>query len=582
MSDISFNRRTGEAVQWDGKAWAPLETARNDQTGEVVALVGGQWQPIGEQMGASEKAQRVVGLAGKGFNEQVGAAIGAVPDLVTYGLRQFGKLDSALRPPSSIPPVNIPLPGPGFYGQQASAALNALGRNDTAETTTERAAYGAGQGAGNVASMLAPAGVVANMARPGSLAAGVAKTMTTQPAMQAVSGMTGGAVGEATENPALGLAAALAVPVGLGVARGVVSPGGARTNPETGRLAAVAQREGIPLTPGQITGSAPLRTTESVFGQLPSTAGKQATLNQTQREAFTRAALERMGVRGEKLATPEVLNRGLERATGNMQQVYARNNLSLDAPTMQRVQAIAAEAKRELPKDSVKPIVNRVLDFIDKIKTGPQGSTVDGKAFGALDSALSTELREIKDVKTLRFLGNLQRTLRDAFESSAPQADAELLREARRHFANGMVIQKAMNSGSANTAAGYIPPTALSSALAGGPRRNYARGFGDLNDLSRIGRAFVQDSVNDSGSAQRLMYQGLLTGAPAAALTGNTAAGLAAGAAGLAVPRAVQELYYSPAGRAYLTNQLADKVLPRVSPEALRAISATQARGLLD
>jgi hypothetical protein len=558
-------------VDIDGTAVEFPADLTGDALNRAVARAARQMMPPS----TSEAVQRGVGLAGKGFNEAVGATVGAPFDIANWALKQPARLL-----PDSVRDKLPDLPPGGFYGQQAGAALNALGRNDTPETTAEDAIYGAGKGVGNVASMLAPAGIVANMARPGSLAAGVAKTMTTQPAMQVASGVAGGAVGEATDSPALGMAAALAVPVGASVSRGVISPGSMRSSAETQRLAAVAKREGIPLTPGQATGKAPMRTLESVFGQLPSTAGKQAALTQAQREAFTRAALERAGVRGETLATPEVLRAARERIGNTISDMAGRNNLKVDPNVTKPVWDLAVEAKRYLPADKAKPVLARISDFIEKIDT--KTMQVDGKAYAKLDSALSAQIRGEMDGNVRNVLQQLRDTLRTGMDASITGADAQAWREARRQYANLMVIRDAMNSGSINTTAGNLPPTALSSVLARGPQKNFAMGRGDLNDLARVGRAFVQDSVPDSGTAQRLMYQGLLTGAPAALLTGNTTTGMAAGIAGLAVPRAVQELYYSPAGRAYLTNQLADRVLPRVSPQALRAISATQARGLLD
>ena len=501
------------------------------------------------ERGMGEKVMRGAGLFGRGLNDAIGGAVGAIPDAATFALRQADNLVSMLRPEGATPALpNIPLPAPGFYSEGARRALNALGRNDTAETTTERAIVGAGEGVGNAVSMFAPAGLVANAARAGGMTQGVARTMATQPVMQAVAGGLGGAVGGATENPYLGAAASLAVPLASSVARGVISPGAVRPNEETRRLIAVAKAEGIPLTPGQITGSRPMRTAESVFGTIPSTAGKQEAINDAQRIAFNRAAMRRAGETQADRATPDVVKGFLDRAGQTMQEVAARNTLKLDADAMQGVHRVAQEASRYLTKDQAGPVLKRVDDFINKIDT--QNFTVDGKAFAALDSAIGKQIRNTSDGNARSALGKLQDAIRNAMDASMTGDDAALWAEARRHYANGKIIQQAMNTGSASTAAGNIPPASLSSALAQGPSRNFAMGRGDLNDLSRIGRAFIQDPVGNSGSAERIMMQSLLSGGGAglgAAGGGmpGVAAGLLASAAG---PRVAQGAYYSGPG----------------------------------
>lgn len=579
MSDIAFNRQTGEAVRWDGQAWTPVETARNPQTGAVVALVGNEWVPVdgAQATGRStgEQVQRGVGLFGRGLNDAIGATVAAPVEAANWLMKQPGRALEAAG-------VNVPnvLPEGGFYTTRAQGALNALGRNDTPENTTERLAYGAGQGAGNVISMMAPAGAVMNMAAPGSMTRGVAQAMTAQPALQMASGVAGGAVGEATDSPVAGMAAGLAVPLAYGALRTAISPGGARPSAETRRLVEVAQAEGIPLTPGQMTGSRPLRTTESVFSTLPSTAGRQADINQSQMEAWNRAVLSRAGVQGEPLATPEVLQTARERIGTELGDLAARNTLQVNRDVMQSVQQVANEARRYLPQDKARPVLARIADFIDKIDT--KTFKVEGTAYAKLDSVLSAQIRGESDGNVRNVLQQLRDALRAGMDASVTGQDAAAWADARRQYANLSLITRAMNAPNANTAAGNIPPAALSQAVATGPQRNFAMGRGDLNDLSRVGRAFIQDAIPNSGTPERLAIQGLLTGGLTSGGNVLSPEMLAGAAAGLALPRAAQMAYYSPVGRAYLTNQLADRILPRMSPNALRAIGVGQARGLLD
>lgn len=540
--------------------------ALNEAVRQAASQIAMQSPPGGR--GTGEKVMRGTGLFGKGLNDAIGATVGAIPDAVGAGLRMVG----------------LPSSEPGQYTRMAQGALNALGRNDTPETTTEKALYGAGQGVGNVVSMMAPAAAVSNMARAGSVTQGAARAMTAQPALQLASGVAGGAVGEATDSPVAGMAAGLAVPLAYGGLRAVISPGGTRPSEETRRLVEVARQEGIPLTAGQTTGSRPLRTVESVFATLPSTAGRQEAMNQAQREAFNRSVMSRAGVQGESLATPEVLQATRERIGGTIGEIAGRNMLRVNRDVMQSVQQVANEARRYLPQDKAKPVLARIGDFIDKIDT--KTFKVDGTAYAKLDSALSTQIRGEADGNVRTVLQQLRDALRTGMDASISGQDAQAWAEARRQYANLALITRAMNQPSSATSAGNIPPAALSTTLASGPQRNFAMGRGDLNDMTRVGRAFIQDAIPNSGTPERLAIQNMLTGgfAGGGAMLGGAdpMTALGAGMATLAIPKAVQSVYYSPIAQRYLANQVAERYLPRVSPEALRAITATQVRGLLD
>ena len=520
------------------------------------------------ERGMGERVMRGAGLVGQGFNNAIGSTLGALPDAVGAGLRMVG----------------LPSSEPGQYTKFFQGALNSLGRNDAPETTGEKVAMGVGQGVGNVVSMMAPAGVVGRMAAPGSITQGVASTMAAQPALQIASGAVGGAVEGATDSPVAGMAAGLAVPAAVMGARGLISPGGTRPSAETRRLVDVAQAEGIPLTPGQITGSRPLRTTESVFATLPSTAGRQEAMNQTQREAFNRAVLGRAGV-NEPLATPEVLQAARERIGGELGDLAARNTLTVNRDVMQGVQEVANEARRYLPQDKARPVLNRIGDFIDKIDT--KTFKVEGEAYAKLDSALATQIRGETDGNVRNVLQNLRDALRQGMDASISGQDAQAWQEARRQYANLSMITRAMNAPNINTAAGNIPPAALSQAMASGPARNYAMGRGDLNDLTRVGRAFIQDAIPNSGTPERLAIQGLLTGGATMGATGDLASSLGAAGLALAAPRAAQSLYNAPIVSRYMSGQypwqaFLQQRIPQISPEALRAIAAGQTRGLLD
>lgn len=577
MSNIAINPETGEAVQWDGKDWKPLQTARNPQTGELRALMGDKWEPLDMPSDRSTGEQVVRGARafGTGFNNSVGAAMGAIPDAVGWGLRQIGL-------PSSEPGQYT-----RFFQNSLNSVGNALDGGVQPENRIERNLMATGEGVGNAASVLAPAGAVSALARGGSMASNIAGQLASNPVTQLVAGGVGGSVAQATDSPAKGMAAALAVPLGASLVRGAISPGAMRPNPESQRLVEVAQAEGIPLSPGQLTGSRPMRTAESVFATLPTTAGRQEAFNQSQREAFNRAVMGRAGVSGENLATPEVLQATSNRIGGELGAIASRNTMQVDATAMQAVQQQARDARRYLTSDQAGPVMNRIEDFINKIRIGPNNTaTVEGEAFANLDSALSRHIRGVSDGNARDALRSLRDTLRRAMDASISADDAAAWSEARRQYANYKTIEAAMNQPGAATAAGNIPPTSLSQALARGPQHNYAMGYGDLNDLSRVGRAFVQDVVPNSGSPERAHIINLLTGGVgglgASAAGGGMEAAALGTAAALAGPRVAQEVYMSPIMRAYLTNQIANDILPTMTRGSVTGIGAAQTRSMLE
>jgi len=542
-----------------------------------------------------EVINRDIRAVGTGVNDAIGGAIGAIPDAVGAGMRG---LERVLVPDLSTPTLSdlvtgqqsnrkyMFAPPPGQFTKWARGGLNAAGDAIYGplkpDTPTERNLYAAGHGAGDALSMVVPAAGVSRVA--GGVLGGVAGQLAENPITQAIAGAAGGSATQASGSPLVGLGASLLTPFAAGAARGVISPGVSQLNPEQARLAGVAAAEGIRLNPGQITGSTPMKTMQSVFKDLPLTSGVAHADEEAQRVAYNRAALLRAGETGENLATPEVVNAALERAGRGMGAVYDRNNFRVDAPAMQAVTAVANNAARELPESLAHQVRNRVDDFIAKIRLDGQGGLhVEGPAFGALDSELSRTIRSVDSGEVRLHLGRLQEALRDGMQASLSPEDAAALATFRRQYANGMIIREAINAPSIATAAGHIPATRLSTVLAG-DNEAYARGRGDLNDVARIGRTFIQDPIPNSGTPMRTNMRQLVQGG--AVLGGGLAGGnlaqrLLLGGGALVLPSIIQQLSRTGPGRAYLTNQAAAGWAPQATAGTMAGIGGAALPGLL-
>ena len=153
-------------------------------------------------------------IGARGFSDSVLETIGAIPDLVSTGMREVG----------------LPAPETDFYknklkegwqdvGETVSAPLNAVAPNMgdmTPTSTMDKAVYGAGRGMGDAASIMLPAAAVAKGTKAGTLTNEAAKVLAGQQGVQLGAGAVGGSVGEATNNPYLGTAAAIATGVATG------------------------------------------------------------------------------------------------------------------------------------------------------------------------------------------------------------------------------------------------------------------------------------------------------------------------------------------------------------------------------
>lgn len=244
FDDLIPTQPSAAPSQGGGGMFADLIPSNGPSAGGVQ-----DWEPQGYS--GTQMAARKVGLAAQGINDGfLPTIIGAPVDAVAWGLRQVGI------------PVNDPLGGsksikrgidyvatlPGRVSDAVSqGSTNPLSDARTSRiepvTTGEKTAYGAGEGVGNVLAMTLPAGVVGRVAAPGSVTQGVSNALATQPVLQTVAGGVGGAVTGATDNPWLGLAAGVGVPLAVAGAQKAAKVGGSLLQPftEAGRDAIVGK-----------------------------------------------------------------------------------------------------------------------------------------------------------------------------------------------------------------------------------------------------------------------------------------------------------------------------------------------------
>lgn len=520
---------------------------------------------------------------GQSFARGVGLGVRNVMEGAANSLP--GMVYDAIAP--AMPRIPFTAPQPTVTAAEwATRAANALGL-PTPETETEQR---------NAAIIQPVTGAVASMGGGAALAnlgqqAGstVAQTfgqmLATQPLTQAASAGVGGYVADATDSPVAGMAASLATPFAIAGARRAITPIPNVNSPGRQALVAGAEREGIPLTAGQATGSRFLQNVESQFEQLPFTAGPQSAIRDNQQRAFIEAAMRRAGEVADD-TSPATINAARNRIGQTIGQIANRNTLRFTPQLDSELQQIE-DSLRFIPAEAAGPVRARIEQL--RGMASPSAApgvppTVPGASYRMLDSALGRSIRSTNNGDLRAALGDLRERLRTAMDASISPADAADWQRARREYANLMVIANAAGRAGGGAAEGMMSPVALRQALDSSTGGGYVYGRGDLNELARMGQALLRPPP-DSGTAGRTFANNMLTGslvgggATSGALVGGPIGAGVGAVSSLALPRMIQMLMNSDAGQAYLRNQVASN--PTITQDLARALLIHQASSAL-
>jgi len=356
----------------------------------------------------------------------------------------------------------------------------------------------------------------------------------------------------------------------------------ANQSDEAVRLAGIAKANNIPLSAADATGSKPLQFIDSVLSNLPISGGAQAAKKAAQQDAFNAAVLKTAGIDASK-ATPEILAAQKKVLGNTFEDIASRNAIDLNKGVANDLVDIVGQAQRRLTPADASRISNAVEDIFSQADTG---GTLPGTLYQAWRSELG-RMSKSND-STGHFAGQLKKTLDRAFDSQVSAADQAAWKQASKQYGNLKTIADA--AGGAGTAAnlGDISAAQLSSALGKQVgREGKALGRGELNDLSRVGNVFIKPQVPDSGTAQRALYQGLLTqgagGLGVGGLSGMTGdngfdwnRALIGGGAAIGGPALAQAILHNPVAQAYLKRGLLN-----LTPAQINAMKATGRIGLL-
>lgn len=519
--------------------------------------------PIPPDRGVGEQIMRGVAMPAQGFNESLATTVGALPDAAAWGLRSLG----------------VPTSKPGQYTDWVREILQRVtGKPSPPENTLERVLQGAGKGAGDAASVFLPAAGIANLAKAGGMTQGVASTLASQPALQALSGAAGGAVTEGTGSPLAGLATAVATPFAANIGRGLISPGA--VPPARQAIVDTANREGIPLSPGVRSDSPPLRWADTVFRNYPMTARTQSAVEDETRKGFNRAVLSRAGVNADR-ATPEVMFNLDSTLARRFEDAASKVTVSLDDQFLGDIQEVATRYGTKLSSQQKPAFEAYVSDIMNA------GNSMPGATYQVARSDLTRQARAA--TQSDPFFASTLRGLRDALDNVAERSmspeTASDWRQLRREYGNYKTIKRALSGAGERVAEGNISPAGLRQAINAYDKDAYALGRDDLSELARVGQV-VRDLPQSGTSPQANMTNLLTLGTAGAGAGAGTALGhdpLTAAMMATMGPWAAQKVYQSSPVQGWLSNQLVGRSPVKGGTEAaIMAADPMMRQALID
>lgn len=512
--------------------------------------------------GAAGVARGVIGLAGTG---------GTIGDLVRRGATWAGVPESVINAGAmatkAIPMTNI------FTGPSAADIQGKL------EKTTGQKLYEPHSVAGQYASTIGEFAPAALLPGGGSVTARLLNTLVPATASETAGQLTKGEDAEPWVRGAAGVLGGLA-------GGRIVTPA---PPPTAARQAATAvlDREGVPILAGDRTGSNVVRWAETVAGDMPLSSGAAQARRQDQaaaldraitRRVFDPAELERRGLPpGAALPQPDVMAHGRQSLSDEYSRLASSNSLR-STPTFQRELLAPLTEYERLALPSQRAGGARDIDAIrnDIVTAIVQGrGAMPGDVYQATRSRLGTlaEGSKNSDPTLANALRGVRGALDRGMQAGLSPEDAAAWTLNNRRYANMKQIAPAVAAAGEN-----LSPAKVAQSVRAGRTEQYARGAGDLDELTRAASTVIKP-LPSSGTAQRLGMQQLF-GLPGILTAAGGGAGSMFGplgtAAGVLAPHMVARGVMSNLGQRYLANQVAPTTTRGLLAQTIAQQAASQ------
>jgi hypothetical protein len=545
----------------DEKPWE--DYAEPVASGPSQASGGVDWEDVGK--GA-------VGGLGRGTTGLIGAG-GTIGELTRAGLTKLGVPKEAIDTAAAgirYTPIGALVTGPSGADLQRKAE-EYTGKFYEPKTV-------AGQYASTIGEF-APSATVG----PGGWAAKAVNTVVPAVASETAGQLTKGTPYEA---PARGATAIISGITGAKILTPTAPPTAAR------RAAVdVLEREGIPLTAGERTGSNAIKWLESTAADMPASSGAAQAQKQAQNTAINRvvtesmfdpAELARRGVPADaQLPQQAVMHHGRQSLQDEYTRLSNANVLRSDPQLLQDLQnARTTYERRALPSQrpgGVRDINAIYDDIVDNLVAG-QG-TMPGDVYQATRSRMGTLAKGVpNDSYLAAALRDTRGALDRAMHRGLSPEDSAAWALNNQRYANMRQLEGVVARSGEN-----MTPAAIAQGVRSGRAGQYASGRGNLDEFAKAVSDVVKPLPN-SGTAQRTAWQ-QMWGMPGALTAGGgvlgTAFGLLGTGIGLAAPHIAARAALSRPGQAYLANQVAPQNTRELIAQLLAQQAATQPSSIL-
>ena len=229
------------------------------------------------------------------------------------------------------------------------------------------------------------------------------------------------------------------------------------------------------------------------------TAARQAGFAETQRRAFTKAVLRRIGEDSDQ-ATQRVMNNARSRIGNVFQRVADKHPAMFDDALQNQIAETVQLASRELPANELKVLSNNVDDILNAVDN-------DGRIYGPAFKRIGSTLGNLSRRKDIgHFARDLQEALYASLERSDPSS-AGLLQQARQQWRNLRIIEGTIGRGMDK----YVSPSKLANAIATKSNRPMSvfglGGDQTLVKLAEAGRQILPETLPQSGTIPRGLMQ---------------------------------------------------------------------------
>jgi hypothetical protein len=333
-------------------------------------------------------------------------------------------------------------------------------------------------------------------------------------------------------------------------------------SPEVMALYQRAQQFGIPISRAQLSNSKFMKTLASAVENLPfsgATATKEAA-----RDQFNRAISRTFG-EDSTVVDRNLYDSARTRLGAEFDRLSNRNEFQVTPQVMTEVNDLLQRSQNYTTPQTAAIIENVARGFRSRLDTNTM--TIPGSVYQDTDTMISKMLKNPQE--SAPWIGELRDILRAGMDNSIRPDDQVAWNTARDQYRNLKAVRDLVAKEGAD---GNISPAALMNRMNanGAGKESMARGTrGDLGDIAVIGKQFLKDQIPNSGTAQRLLAQGVLGAAGGGAVLGG------------ADPSTIGALMLAGATSGRMTNRILNKpfVAGIAGPTFAQIASSIPSRG---